>query len=152
MVGLAIGGGMIFLGTLVNILILGSDTISKVYYASPLAVGRIQIGTILERLEAIIFLEFLVCIFVKASICSFAVCNGISKVFGFGDYRFIATPVTLLMLNFSFFIFKSTMEITSWNMIAAPYYSFVFEVIIPFIVFILVEIRNRHKLTISVIK
>ena len=37
MVGLLIGGGIIFLATLINILILGSETISRIYFASPLA-------------------------------------------------------------------------------------------------------------------
>ena len=59
-----------------------------------------------------VVIEFLVCVFVKVSICTFAVCNGISKVFGFDDYKFIATPVVLLMLNFSFIVYKSNMEMS----------------------------------------
>ncbi len=99
----------------------------------------------IERLEMLVVIEFLVCVFVKVSICIFAVCNGISKVFGFNDYKFIATPVALLMLSFSFIVYKSTMEMSSWAFNICPYYSFVFEVIIPLVVFILAEIKNRKS-------
>jgi len=142
-VGLVIGGGLIFLATLRNILILGSEAISRVYFPSTMAISLIQLGNLLERLEMLVVIIFLVCIFVKVSLCAFAVCNGISKVFEFDDYKFISTPVVLLMLSFSFFVYKSIMEMTSWTSKIWPYYSFFFEVIIPLVVFVLAEIKNR---------
>ena len=145
--GLGLGGFFVFLGALRNILVLGSERISMMYFPSIMVLSLIHIGSLIQRLEIGIVIITLVCVFVKAIICLFAVCNGISKVFGFDDYRFIATPVTLLMLSFSFFIFKSTMEISYWNLIAAPYYSFVFEVIIPLVIFIVAEIRSRNSAT-----
>ena len=143
MVGLLIGGGIIFLATLINTLVLGSEAISKVYFPSPMAISLIHIGSFIQRLEATVFLEFLVCVFVKVSICTFAVCNGISKVFGIDDYKFIATPVALLMVTFSLFVYKSTMEMSLWTTNIWPYYSFPFEVIIPLVIFIVAEIRSR---------
>ena len=151
-VALGLGGLIVFLGALRNILVLGSERISMLYFPSIMTMSLINIGDMLQRLEIGIVIITLVCVFLKAIICLFAVCNGISKVFGFDNYRFIATPVTLLMLNFSFFIFNSTMEISSWNMIAAPYYSFVFEVIIPFVIFIMAEIKSRKSTAILATK
>ena len=151
-VGLLIGGGLIFLATFRNILILGSNTISRVYFPSTMAISLIQLGNLLERLEMLVAIEFLVCIFVKVSICAFAVCNGISKVLGFDDYKFISTPVVLLMLTFSFFIYKSIMEMSSWTTNIWPYYSIVFEVIIPFVILIVAEIRIRSSAFKSVTK
>ena len=151
-VGLLIGSGIIFLATLRNILVLGSDTISRIYFPSPEAISLINLGSILQRLESAVFIIFLVCTFVKVSICTFAVCNGISKVFGFDDYKFTATPVALLMLTFSLFIYKSTMEMSAWTTNIWPYYSFPFEVIIPLVVFILAEIKSRKSATTPVPK
>ena len=144
-VGLLVSGVVIFLTTLGNILVLGSETISRVYFPSTMSVSLIHIGDILQRLDITVVIVFLVCVFVKVSICMFAVCNGISKVLGFDDYKFIVTPVTLLMLSFSFFIHKSTMEMSSWAADIWPYYSFVFEVIIPLVIFIIAEIRSRNS-------
>ncbi|WP_268064299.1 GerAB/ArcD/ProY family transporter [Clostridium estertheticum] len=93
------------LTTLRNLLVLGSETVNKLYFQSTMAVGLITLG-LLERLELTVMIVFLVCVFIKISICIFVVCNGISKVFVFDDYKFIATPVALLMLSFSMFCFQ----------------------------------------------
>ncbi|MGK0466682.1 GerAB/ArcD/ProY family transporter [Clostridium sp.] len=145
MLGLLIGGGLIFLATLRNILIIGSETISRVYFPSTMAISLIRIGDILERMEMFVTIDFLISIYVKVSICIFAVCNGISKIFDFDDYKFIATPVTLLMLAFSFFVYKSIMEMSFFAFNIWQFYSLPFVVIIPFIVFIMAEIKNRSS-------
>jgi len=118
--------------------------LSRMYFPTAMSITIINLGRVIERLEITVVIAYLVCVFVKASICVFAVCNGIVKVFGFNDYKFIATPVSLLMLSFSFIIYKSTMEMSFWAFNVYPYYSFIFEVIIPFIIFILAEINSRN--------
>ena len=151
-VGLLIGGGVLLLVTLRNILVLGPEGISKVYFPSHTVASLISIGPLFQRLEMNVMLAFLACAFIKISICVFAVCNGISKVFGFNDYKFIATPVALLMFTFSLFIYNNIMETVFFAKNVWQYYSFPFEVIIPLIIFILVEIKSRKSSTTSVIK
>ena len=144
MIGLLISGGLILLTTSRNILVLGSESMSRVYFPSTTAVSLISIS-LLQRLEVEVIIVFLVGVFIKISICIYAVCNGLSKVFGFNDYKFIATPVALLMLNFSFFIYESTMDMSFFIINIWPYYSFVFQVIIPLIIFIVAEIKNKNS-------
>jgi len=143
-VSILIGGGLIVLTVLRNLLVLGNDTLYRLYFHSTMAVSLISLG-LLERLEMTVIIVFLVCAFVKVSIATFAVCNGISKVFGFTDYKFIATPVVFLMLSFSFFVTKSTMEMNFFLSDIWPYYAFVFEVIIPLVIFIVAEIRHKSS-------
>ena len=69
-IGLLIGGGLIFLATFRNILLLGSETLSRVYFPSTMAISLINLGEILERLEMLVAIIFLVCAFVKISICT----------------------------------------------------------------------------------
>lgn len=151
-VGLALGGLIVALATLRNILILGSDRISMVYFPSIMAISLVHIGILFQRLEMMVILVYLVCAFVKTIICLFAVCNGISKVFNLDDYRLIATPVTLLMLCFSFIIYKSTMEMSAFAFDIWPYYSFSFEVIIPLVIFIGAEFKNRRSKNTNITK
>ena len=148
-IGLLVGGGLILLTSLRNLLVLGSETLSGLLFHSTMAVSLIRLG-FLQRLEMTVVIVFLVCVFIKVSICIFAVCNGVSKVFGFDDYKFIATPVALLMLSFSFFVYKSTMESQFFASNIWPYYSFPFQVIIPLIIFIVAEIRSRSS-TITIV-
>ncbi|HEY8891101.1 MAG TPA: endospore germination permease [Clostridium sp.] len=152
LLGLLLGGGIIFLATLRNLLVLGNETLSRMYFPTAMSTTIINLGPMIQRLEITVVIAYLVCVFVKASICAFAVCNGIVKVFGLNDYKFIATPVSFLMLSFSFIIYKSTMEMSFWAFNVYPYYSFVFEVIIPFVIFILAEIKNRHLTNKNLIK
>ena len=147
--GLLIGGGLIALTVFRNILVLGSGTVSRIYFHSTMAVSLIRLG-FFQRLEMTVIIVFLVCAFIKVSISTFAVCNGISKVFGFDDYKFIATPMVLLMLGFSFFITKSTMESNFWIANIWQYYSFPFEVIIPLVIFIVAEIKSRKSIGVNV--
>jgi spore germination protein (amino acid permease) len=151
-VGLALGGLIVFIAKIRNLLVLGSGTVSRFYFPSSTATSLIHIGELLQRLEMGIVMILLICTFIKTIICLFAVCNGLSKVFGFDDYRFMATPVTLLMFNFSFIIYKSSMEMSTWAFNIWPYYSMVFEVIIPLVVFILAEIKGRSSAATSVNK
>ena len=70
-VGLLVGGGVLCLATLRNILLLGTETVSRVYFPSTMTISLIQLGEVLERLEMLVLILFLVCIFVKISICGF---------------------------------------------------------------------------------
>jgi spore germination protein KB len=144
-VGLLIGGLLIFIAVSRNILVLGAEELSNTYFPSYSAVSLIHIGEPLQRLEMTVTIVFIVCVFIKVNMCLLAVSKGIVKVFGFNDYRFIVTPVALLMLEFSFFIYKNTMEMTDWAFKAWPYYSLLFEVIIPLIIFIAVEVKGKKK-------
>jgi len=148
-VGLLVGGSLVLLTSLRNLLVLGSETVSRLYFKSTLSVSLIKLG-FLQRLEMTVIIVFIVCVFIKVSIATFAVCNGISKVFSFNDYKFMATPIALLMLSFSSFVYKSSMEMVFFASNVWPYYSFVFEVIIPLIIFIVAEIRSRSSTSIKV--
>ena len=70
-----LGGGLIFLSTVRNILLLGSETISRLYFPSYMSISLIDLSSMLERLEMLAVINFIVCIFVKAIICLIAVCN-----------------------------------------------------------------------------
>jgi spore germination protein KB len=143
-IGLLMGGVFILIATTRNILVLGGDAVSRAYFPSTMVISLIHLGNLLQRLESTVIVEFLICIIVKISICIFAVCNGISKLFGFDDYKFIATPIALLMLSFSLFVFGSTMEMKSWASHIYPYYTVFFAVLIPLVIFIMAEIKNRN--------
>jgi spore germination protein KB len=147
MMGLGLGGFIILVAHIRNILVLGSETLSRSYFPSTMAISIIHIGELFQRLEMTVTITLIVCSYIKVIICLFAVCNGISKILGFNDYRFISTPVTLLMFSFSFIIYQNTMEMSNFASDIWPYYSLPFQLIIPLVIFIMVEIRSRRSKT-----
>ncbi len=140
--GLLFGGILIFGVSLAEILILGDDLYLSTYYPNHSVASKVSTVEILHRLEVIAIVATITSTFLKATICLLAACNGIAKIFGFKDYRFIVVPVALLMCNFSYFIYDSLMEKVKWTKEVAVYYFFPFEVIVPIIILIIVEMRK----------
>lgn len=143
--GLMLGSIIIFITTLRNILILGPDTVARNYFPAYISVSVIRIGDFIERVEATVIIVLLVNVFIKLSIDILVVSKGIAKLFSLDDYRFIVTPVSLLILTFSFFIYENTMEMEEWAFKVWPYYSFPFEVILPAFILIAAEIKLRKS-------
>ena len=71
-----------------------------------------------------------------------AVNRGVAKLFKFDKYSFLVTPIGLLMLNVSLFIFSSIMEMAKWGEVSI-YYDIPLQVFIPIIIWIIAEIKSR---------
>ncbi len=143
--GLIIGGVIVAILAMRNIMVLGAETAGAVYFPSYTAISRVNIGNFLQRLEISVSIVFLLSGFIKICICLLAAAKGITKLFGFKDYRILVSPIALLMVNLAYLIYESIMEMFEWAMDIWPYYAFPFQVIFPLIVFIAVEIKIRMQ-------
>lgn len=141
---LLIGSLLIFIVSVRNLLVLGADTASMLYFPSYSAVSVINIGEFLQRIEVTVSVVFLFAGFTKVSVCLYAATNGIAKIFNLGDYRNFAVPVGLLMILYSKPIYVSAMEMVEWAKIY-PYYAIPFQIILPIVIFIAAEIKIRVK-------
>lgn len=141
--GLFFGGLMIFIITLRNILVLGADTISLLYFPSYVAVSKLNIGDFFQRVELMVSIVFIFSGFVKISICLLAACKGISKVLNIENYRFIVAPVGLMMVNLAYWIYNDIIEMEEWAFKIWKYYAFPFQVILPVILLAVAVIRLK---------
>ncbi|HYE83936.1 MAG TPA: endospore germination permease [Clostridia bacterium] len=126
-----------------NIMILGSETAGAVYFPSYSVISRVNIGNFLQRLEISVTIVFIIAGFIKICICLLAASKGVTKLFGFKDYRYFVTPVALLMVNLSYLLYDSIMEMFEWAEEIYPYYALPFQVILPLIILIAIEIKSR---------
>jgi spore germination protein KB len=143
--GLLIAGFFITISSLRNIMVLGVEDLSSVYFPSYSVIGRINIGNFLQRMEVAVSMVFILAGFVKISVCLLAACKGLSKLFGYTDYRFLVIPVTLLMVNLSYILYENIMEMFEWAFKVFPYYALLFELILPVMIFAALEIKLRLK-------
>lgn len=143
-IGLLLGGIGLFIISLANILVLGTDSTLILYYPSYSTVKKINIGEVLQRLEVVVALVFILGGFIKVSITLLAACKGVTKIFRCNYYQFIVTPIALLILNLSYFEFDSVMEYMDWNKKIYPYYAFPFQVILPIIIWISAEVKKKQ--------
>lgn len=141
---LLIGGLMVLATSTINLLVLGIDSASNLYYPSHTTGTRIDVGMGIQRVEVIATIIFLLGSFIKVSICLMATCKGVVKIIGCKDYRFIVIPVSLLTINLCYFEFDSVMSYFEWAVDIYPFYAFLFQVILPVIIWIVAEIKKKR--------
>ncbi len=144
-VGTLIGAILIWLISITNILVLGVEDVTTEYFPSYLAVSRIKIGNFIGRIEIIAGTIFIVGAFIKFSICLFAASKGIAKIFNCKKYRFVVTPVALLIVNIYSISFQSITELIEWNKKVAIYNAILYQVILPLFILLVAQIKQGNK-------
>ncbi|RCX13003.1 spore germination protein KB [Anaerobacterium chartisolvens] len=142
--GSAIGALVVFSISVSNVMVLGINLASDVYYPTYLSASRISVGTYLHGLELILSIVFILGAFVKSAVYFSVCCKAIARSFGLdSDYKFIVTPVGLLLYCSSLFFYKGAPDYTEWLKKALVPYSIPYIIIIPIITFIVVEFRKK---------
>ncbi|MGM0472013.1 MAG: GerAB/ArcD/ProY family transporter [Bacillota bacterium] len=161
LLGTLIGGGLILLISINNLVVLGFDLTSSLHFSTYSAAAKLNIGDFLQRLEILVAAIFILGAFLKFSLSLLAACKGISSLFNYKDYRFIVLPVGLIILNLSQMklvlntilsegewnrtVWDSFSELLTWSGTRWPYFAFVITVIIPLVTLIIAELQYRLK-------
>lgn len=140
---IVLGGLVLFATNITELMVLGEIQFTSTYFPSYTTVRRTTVGDFIQRSEIIVSITFLGAGFIKISICLLAACKGIAKLFNSKEYRFIVTPISLLMVCLAYLVYDSLMEMTEWAFSIWRYYAFVFQVILPVIIWIGAEIKHK---------
>lgn len=134
-------GVLVTLVTSVNeLLTLGIDAYSHSKFPSHNAISRLYVGDFLQRLEIIPAVGLLGGGFIKVSACLIATTRGLAHMLNLKDYRFLVTPIGLLMLNLSMLVYEDILELIPWASDVWPFYSLVFQVFLPVCIWLAGEI------------
>lgn len=143
--GLILGGIMIFLTSMTDVLVIGVYKASIKYYPTYSAISRLHFGEIFRRLEIIAASVFILSVFLKVTILQTATLKGLSWLIGCKDHRFLTFPVAFLIINQSYLSFQSMPQFHNWVSKVFPFYGSIFEIIVPTLILILSEIIIRTK-------
>lgn len=105
-----IGGTLLVIAMLRNLLVLGLPTAHVLYFPSYSAVGFIDIREFINRIEVLVSGNFILSGLVKISICLYCVCKGLSRMFRAPNHRVFVASSAALMVAVSGWVFASTME------------------------------------------
>lgn len=141
---LLLGGAVLMLAMLRNLLLLGPVNYTNLYYVSYDAAKIIKLSDFFSRFEIIIGMNFVLCGLAKTSVCMLAASKGVAKLFNLQDYKKIAVPVGLLMIIFSIMVYANMKEMFDWFGVY-KYYALPFQVILPLTVWITAEIKVRRQ-------
>lgn len=140
--GLLLGGFLIFATDVTAYLVLGAYGYTSSYFPVYSAVSRISIGDILQRVEIVIAVAFMIGGFIQICACVLACCNGVARVMALDDYRFIVTPISLLILLVSLTTYESLMENIA-SIETFRYFAVFMQIILPFLILIVLEIKMK---------
>jgi spore germination protein KB len=121
---------------------LGFPFLATQYFPSYIMVSLIDFSEFFRRFEVLVAVVFLLCGFVKVSVCLFCAATGIAKIFNINDYRIMAAPVAFLMINLAIFIYPNMQEMFEWVTVY-KYYAIPFQVLLPLIIWISAEAKAR---------
>lgn len=140
--GTILGTLLLLLIVLRNLCILGPGMIVSAKYASYQASRIIHLGSFLERVESIISFNLLLFGITKLAFFISITSKGISKLMKLDSYKSLIVPISLICMTISSIILKTTYEILDFYWIY-KYLVFPIQFIIPLLVWITAEIKNR---------
>ena len=138
--GLLAAGVIMITISLRNLLMLGPDILSGLYFPSYVAVSRINIGDFLTRIEGSSAIVFVTSLFVKVSVCLYAASRGIAKVFKLQSYRSVVLQLGLIMVYLAQFIYKDIIQMQYFAYHIYKIYALPFQVVIPVLLWIMAEV------------
>lgn len=97
----------------------------------------------LERMEALAVSVWIMGIFVKVSVLLFMFCLSVSQLFNVKSYRGIVSPVTLLSIVGSVWIFKNAAEFQAWITHSYPILALFTQSLLPLSLLIIDTLRRR---------
>lgn len=141
--GLLIGGGIVFITSITIALTLGIGTSSIIYYPAYEAISLINVKEFITRLESIGAIVFIIGGIFKVSVHILVTCKGIAKIFECVGYKFISIPISLLMSILSYTVYESPMEFWEWDAKVWIYYVIPFQIIFPIITIIIAKVNKK---------
>lgn len=142
--GLIAGALIILAVTFRNMFVLGATLKQNPYFPSYIAVGRIQIGDFLQRVEVTVSIVFVIGAFIKISVCLLAASYGVKKLAGLNNYRPVVLPIGILMIVLGQIIYENTMEMVRWAFEIYSYYALPFQLFIPLLL-LGIALFSKHK-------
>lgn len=143
--GIFAGAFLLLIASIRNILVLGPQTASLQYFPSYAAVGTINIANFIQRIEVVVSVAFILAGIVKVSICLMGASKGFSYIFNFKNYRVVVVPIGLLMMNLACLVYDNIMEMFEFATKIYPYYAIPFQIILPLIIWVACEIKNKKN-------
>lgn len=143
-VGLSIAALVLLVFTFLNIGILRQGELSNSYYPIYAIMRRLNFGELIQRVEMIIIIIFIVFSFVKLMVYLFATTITIKHIFKLPDHKFIAVPLVFLISILSYLAYDSSLN-QAKLLTTIPYYFLGFQVVLILFIFIISEYKKNKS-------
>lgn len=110
LIGAVIGSVVIILITTFSILVLGPDVTARNLFPGFTLAKKITIGRFLERLESIMIAIWFLAVFIKTTICYYALSLGLAQTTSFRNYRTLVYPLGISIAVYAGVVFPNIAE------------------------------------------
>ncbi len=133
---------LLLLIVLRNIMVLGFPSDIQFYYPSYQAVSILSVGEFFTRMEVLIGINLMLAGFIKICVCVYCSSLGLTKLLNFSDQKQAVIPCALIIFTFAGLLTSSSIQYANFTK-HYQIYALPFEVILPVILWIVAEIRNK---------
>jgi spore germination protein KB len=142
-VGVGIATILLCGSSLLMILTLGVDSVTRSNFPLLSTARAVSIGNFIERIDAFVVFIIMLGVFIKGSIFFYGGLKGLEYIFNL-PYRYFALPVSMIISLFSILVSVDFADHIQEGIKMVPYYlHFPFQVVLPFILFLLVMWKQR---------
>lgn len=141
--GMILGGVTFFIVVIRNTAVLGP--LAEIVVSPSMEAARlIDIGNIINRLEALVAIALWETIFLKMSIFYYASVLGIAQLLKLRSYVPLVIPIGVIGISFAL-CYESAMQFSYTLMNTYPMFSFPFYVVLPLLSLFIAKIRKLPK-------
>lgn len=141
-IGVIIGGLSVTIITVMCLGVLGADFTGRNLYPTYVLGKMISIGDFFERIEVLVAISWVFCIFFKLIVNILVLVFGIKQILGLNDFKPLTFPLGFLLMVYSMVNYPNIVSfkesILSWLPFAMTFFF-----LLPFILFIVAFIKTK---------
>lgn len=144
MLGLALGGLFLLVGTIRSTGVLGPTTDAHSFPGFSVS-KMIDIAGVFTRMEMITGFNFVVTSFLKITALLYGTSLGSAQLLRLRDYRFLVMPWGVLMLLFGLYNFSNIMENIEYAKYSYPIFALIIQLVFPVTIWLTAWMRGLPK-------
>ncbi len=144
--GALVSGSIIFLLTILNIMILGYDQAARNTFSSYILAKKISVGNIIERVEVVIAISWIITIYFKILIYFYGAVSGLSQILNLKEYKSLTMPLAMIMVFLSLIVYPNNAYASQFNSTTWVLFSFTFGFILPLFLLLFGNLREKGKM------
>lgn len=143
--GTVLGGVILFMTVLLCLLVAGVEQTSNFTYPAYAVAKMINIGNFLQRIEGMLITIWVLTIFIKCSICFYAILDTTGKLFNMHNPRLLILPFAVLICCISLSTYTNTVYVLDFLHKDWTIYSGFHLTLLPVLLLIAGIVRKKLK-------
>ncbi|WP_434578419.1 GerAB/ArcD/ProY family transporter [Thermoanaerobacterium thermosaccharolyticum] len=125
--------------------IFGSKTTADFKFTALEMTRTIRLSNYFARLDSMIMAVWIEGIFMKITVFTYIIVKGFSDMLNCRDYRYSVIPIASIMVPLSVFVSSNIDELYNFLKDTFFYETFIFEILLPIIIYIIAKIKKLGK-------